>query len=85
MASVASLFQPLQMGDLRLANRIVMAPMTRSRSPGGVPGPDVAAYYSRRARAGVGLIVTEGTVIERPASSDDPHVPRFWGPDALAG
>jgi len=85
VASVAPLFQPFQMGDLKLPNRIVMAPMTRSRSPGGTPGSDVAAYYARRARAGVGLIVTEGTVVERPASSDDPHVPRFWGADALAG
>jgi 2,4-dienoyl-CoA reductase-like NADH-dependent reductase (Old Yellow Enzyme family) len=45
----------------------------------------VAAYYARRAAAGVGLIVTEGTVVERPGSSDDPNVPRFWGADALAG
>src|ERR1051325_8602217 len=85
MTSVAPLFQPFRLGDLRLPNRIVMAPMTRSRSPGGVPGADVAAYYARRARAGVGLIVTEGTVVDRPGSSDDPHVPRFWGADALAG
>ncbi len=80
-----ALFRPFRLKSLELVNRIVMAPMTRSHSPGGVPGPDVAAYYARRARAGVGLIVSEGTVIERPASSNDPKVPRFWGEDALAG
>ncbi len=55
------LFQPGRIGSLNVKNRIVMAPMTRSLSPNGVPGPDVAAYYRRRAEGGVGLIVTEGT------------------------
>ena len=83
--SVDALFRPFRLKSLDLPNRIVMAPMTRSHSPGGVPGPDVAAYYRRRAEAGVGLIVSEGTLIERPASGNDPKVPRFWGEDALAG
>ena len=83
--SVDALFRPFRLKSIDLPNRIVMAPMTRSHSPGGVPGPDVAAYYRRRAAAGVGLIISEGTVIERPASSNDPKVPRFWGEDALAG
>lgn len=72
------------MGNLTLRNRIVMAPMTRSMSPGGVPGRDVAAYYQRRAQNDVGLIVTEGTAIDHPASANDPNVPRFYGDDALA-
>ncbi|GGX50030.1 NADH:flavin oxidoreductase [Saccharospirillum salsuginis] len=79
------LFQPYQLGHLTLPNRFVMAPMTRSCSPGGIPGDDVAAYYRRRAENGVGLILTEGTVIDHPASSGDPNVPRFFGEDALAG
>ena len=83
--SVDALFRPFKLKSLDLPNRIVMAPMTRSHSPGGVPGPDVAAYYRRRAAAGVGLIISEGTLIERPASGNDPKVPRFWGQDALAG
>jgi 2,4-dienoyl-CoA reductase-like NADH-dependent reductase (Old Yellow Enzyme family) len=62
-----------------------MAPMTRNFSPGGVPGPDVAAYYRRRAENGVGLILTEGTAIAHPAAVSSPRVPRFHGPDALAG
>ena len=40
------LFQPFTLGDLVLPNRIVMAPMTRSKSPNGVPGNDVADYYA---------------------------------------
>ena len=83
--STAPLFTPFVAGRLSLPNRIVMAPMTRSFSPGGVPGEDVVAYYRRRAENGVGLIVTEGTVIDHPASSSDPRVPRFHGADALAG
>ena len=55
------MFRPMRFGAGELRNRIAMAPMTRQRSPGGVPGPDVAAYYRRRAEGGVGLVVSEGT------------------------
>lgn len=79
------LFQPGTIGSLGVRNRIVMAPMTRSLSPNGVPGPDVAAYYRRRAEGGVGLIVTEGTWVPHWSASDDPAAPRFYGDDALAG
>ena len=81
----SALFQPLASRNLTLSNRVVMAPMTRGLSPGGVPGPDVAAYYRRRAAADVGLIITEGTWIPHPAASNDPGAPRFYGDDALAG
>jgi N-ethylmaleimide reductase len=53
------LFSTSQLGRITLANRIVMSPMTRSRSPGNVPDAHVAEYYAQRATAG--LIVTEGT------------------------
>ncbi|QJD87996.1 NADH:flavin oxidoreductase [Cohnella herbarum] len=79
------MFKPFISEKLKLANRIVMPPMTRSFSPGGVPGPDVAAYYKRRAENGVGLIVTEGTLINHPAASGDPNVPNFHGEKALEG
>ena len=58
---VSSLFQPFRLKSLVLANRLVMAPMTRNFSPNGVPGDDVAAYYARRAEGGTGLILSEGT------------------------
>lgn len=81
----SALFQPLTVGSLRLANRLVMAPMTRYFSPGGVPGPEVAAYYRRRAAGGVGLVISEGTAIGRRTAVYDTAIPRFHGADALAG
>jgi len=79
------LFDPLLLGRLSLPNRIVMAPMTRQRSPGGTPGEDVAQYYARRAAGGVGLIITEGTTIDDPASSPGLDIPQFHGDAAVAG
>jgi len=79
------LFSSFTVGSLTLPNRIVMAPMTRAFSPGGVPGADVAAYYRRRAEHGTGLIITEGTWIPEAHASNDSNVPRFHGQDALAG
>jgi 2,4-dienoyl-CoA reductase-like NADH-dependent reductase (Old Yellow Enzyme family) len=73
------------MKGVTLPNRIVMAPMTRSFSPGGVPGEDVAAYYRRRAEGGVGLIITEGTYPPDPSAGFDPKVPRLYGDAALNG
>ncbi|MEO3863251.1 alkene reductase [Acrocarpospora sp. B8E8] len=52
-------FDPFTAGALTLSNRIVMAPMTRSRANGTLATPDMATYYSQR--AGAGLIITEGT------------------------
>ncbi|QRK04945.1 NADH:flavin oxidoreductase [Archangium violaceum] len=80
-----ALFRPFTHKSLKLKNRIVMAPMTRSFSPGGVPTPEVAAYYRRRAEADVGLILSEGTVVARPSAKNDPNVPDFHGEQALAG
>lgn len=79
------LFQPFRVKNLTLPNRIVMAPMTRAFSPDGVPGANVAAYYKRRAESEVGLILSEGTVVNRPASRNDPGIPFFHGEAALAG
>lgn len=80
-----ALFRPFDFKGLHLKNRIVMAPMTRSFSPGGVPTEEVAQYYKRRAAAEVGLIVSEGTGVDRPASLNDKNVPRFHGESELAG
>lgn len=79
------LFQPFRIKNLTLKNRVVMAPMTRSFSPDGVPGADVAAYYRRRAEGEVGLILSEGTVIDRPAARNEAQIPFFHGEAALAG
>jgi 2,4-dienoyl-CoA reductase-like NADH-dependent reductase (Old Yellow Enzyme family) len=80
-----TLFSPFTLNGLTLPNRIVMAPMTRNFSPRGVPGPDVAAYYRRRAEGGAGLILTEGTSPNHPQAANMPQIPHLYGEDALAG
>jgi 2,4-dienoyl-CoA reductase-like NADH-dependent reductase (Old Yellow Enzyme family) len=85
MVSTEVLFEPFRLKGLTLPNRIVMAPMTRSKSPEQIPGPDVAAYYRRRAEGGVGLILTEGTSPEHRSASNDANVPGFFGESSLAG
>lgn len=73
------LFKPFDHPKLKLKNRIVMAPMTRHFSPGGVPDDNVKNYYQRRAEGGVGLIITEGTTIAHKAASSDIKIPCFHG------
>ncbi|MFJ3443015.1 NADH:flavin oxidoreductase [Streptomyces sp. NPDC086081] len=79
------LSRPVTLGGLTVPNRIAMAPMTRMFSPGGVPGEDVVSYYARRAAAGVGLIVTEGTYVGHESAGQSDRVPRFHGEEQLAG
>ena len=73
------------MGQLALKNRFVMAPMTRSFSPGNVPNEKVVAYYQRRAANQVGLILSEGTCVGHAGSSGYDNVPYFYGDESLAG
>ena len=80
-----TLFTPFSVRGLTLQNRIVMAPMTRAFSPDGVQGENVAAYYKRRAESDIGLILTEGTVIDRAGAADNPNYPKFYGEAPLAG
>ncbi|WP_027059794.1 alkene reductase [Mesorhizobium loti] len=79
---MTTLFDPLKAGDLTLANRIVMAPLTRNRSPNAVPGDLAVTYYSQRATAG--LIVTEATAISHQGQGYA-DVPGLYGADQLAG
>lgn len=89
---VSPLFEPLRVRSLALPNRIVMSPMTRNFSTGGVPGPDVATYYRRRAEADVALIITEGTGVDHPSAIGEgglgkrqSDIPLMYGEAALAG
>src|SRR5271168_4814495 len=84
------LLTPFRLRDCELRNRIVMSPMTRCFSPGGIPGQNVVDYYARRAERKVGLIITEGTGIDHAAalgagSMDEQNVPVLHGEAALAG
>jgi N-ethylmaleimide reductase len=60
---MTDLFSPFDLSGTRLANRIVMAPMTRSRAPDDIATETIALYYAQRATAG--LIISEGTPISR--------------------
>jgi 2,4-dienoyl-CoA reductase-like NADH-dependent reductase (Old Yellow Enzyme family) len=71
-----SLFDPIQLGDLSLPNRIFMAPLTRLRgTPDHVPTPIMVDYYTQRASAG--LIISEGTPID-PLGVGYANVPGLW-------
>ncbi len=80
-----ALFTPITIGSVTIPNRFAMAPMTRMASRGGVPGPDVAAYYQRRAAGGTGLIITEGIRIAGPAAGYPSSIPALVGDDVMAG
>ncbi|MBW2219136.1 MAG: NADH:flavin oxidoreductase [Deltaproteobacteria bacterium] len=79
------LLKPFNMKELTIPTRIVMAPMTRNFAKDNIPGSDVAAYYRRRAENKVGLIITEGTVVEPRTGHGYPNVPDFKGDEALKG
>ena len=76
-----SLFDPLQLGDLHLPNRIVMAPLTRLRgTPDHVPTPIMAEYYRQRASAG--LIISEGIPVS-PMGVGYTQVPGIWSQEQV--
>lgn len=78
-----TLFDPLQLGDLKLPNRIIMAPLTRCRAVDGrVPNALMAEYYVQRASAG--LILTEATSVN-PMGVGYPDTPGIWSQAQLAG
>jgi N-ethylmaleimide reductase len=84
-ASAEPLFQPLRLGALHLAHRVVMCPLTRRRAlrPGCVPGPMNAEYYAQRATEG-GLIVSEATNIS-PGAQGIPDTPGIFSPEQVEG
>lgn len=84
-AALGPLLTPFTVSSLTVRNRFAMAPMTRSKSPGGVPNAENAQYYRQRAAGGVGLIITEGTYVDDPAAGKSVDVPRFHGEDAALG
>ncbi len=60
--SLKKTFSPFHLAGIEIGNRIVMAPLTRqSADADGTPNAEMVAYYARRARGGVGMIITEGT------------------------
>lgn len=80
---MTTIFDPITMGDLQLANRIVMAPLTRCRADEGrVPNAMMAEYYVQRASAG--LIISEATSVT-PMGVGYPDTPGIWSNDQVRG
>jgi N-ethylmaleimide reductase len=77
-----TLFDPTRAGDLELANRIVLAPLTRNRSPNAIPGPHAVEYYAQRASGG--LLITEATAISHQGQGYS-DVPGLYGTEQLDG
>lgn len=76
------LLESYRLGPLTLKNRVVMAPMTRSRAPEQVPGDLNATYYAQR--AGAGLIISEGTQVS-PLGAGYPWTPGIHTDEQAAG
>lgn len=81
---MSHLFEPITIGDLTLPNRIIMAPLTRSRAnnEGRVPNDLMVEYYAQRASAG--LILTEATIVS-PMGAGYAHTPGIWSDEQVAG
>ncbi|MPT04838.1 MAG: alkene reductase [Delftia sp.] len=79
---MTSLFEPIQAGELRLPNRIAMAPLTRNRAPQALPNDIMVTYYAQRASAG--LLISEGTAISHQGQGYA-HVPGLYGSEQLDG
>jgi 2,4-dienoyl-CoA reductase-like NADH-dependent reductase (Old Yellow Enzyme family) len=80
---MATIFDPITMGDLQLPNRIIMAPLTRCRADEGrVPNAMMAEYYVQRASAG--LIISEATSVT-PMGVGYPNTPGIWSNDQVRG
>ena len=72
-----TLFTPTTLGSLSIPNRVIMAPLTRSRTPDSVPGKMQEAYYGQRAGAGAvaapAFEARQRPVLARPASAEAPE------------
>ncbi|KAF7970165.1 hypothetical protein HWV62_24874 [Athelia sp. TMB] len=85
VAESARLFQPLQVGDMKLSHRVVLAPLTRLRATEEhVPGSYAPLYYSQRADVPGTLVITEGTLVSLEAGSF-PGVPYIFTDEQIAG
>src|SRR6266478_5329935 len=81
--TMPTLFDPIRAGDLKLPNRIIMAPLTRSRAGSGrIANHLMAKYYSQRASAG--LIISEATVVS-PMGIGYADTPGIWSPEQVEG
>jgi len=84
LCDMKNLFEPCQAGQLQLASRIVMAPLTRNRAPNALANALMAEYYAQRANpaTGAGLIITEATAISHQGQGYA-DVPGIWSAEQI--
>ncbi|KAJ7678896.1 NADH:flavin oxidoreductase/NADH oxidase [Mycena polygramma] len=83
-SKLPALFQPIQVGDVHLKHRVVLAPSTRFRSTfDGIPSPIMAEYYAQRGSAAGTLLIAEATFIARKAGGFR-NVPGIWSPEQIS-
>ena len=83
--TVPVLFQPAKVGDITLAHRVVLAPLTRCRANDKHTHTDLAVtYYSQRASTPGTLLITEATYIAANAGHFSPHAPGVWNEEQIA-
>jgi 2,4-dienoyl-CoA reductase-like NADH-dependent reductase (Old Yellow Enzyme family) len=70
MQDLSPLFSPFQIRDVKLPNRFVMPSMQRGFAKDGVPTPEMAQYYRKRAENGISLVFGEGTAVDHPSATD---------------
>ena len=79
------LFQPIRVGKLNLAHRVVLAPLTRFRADDAhVPTDIMVDYYAQRASTPGSLLITEGTFISAKAGGYD-NIPGIWSDAQVEG
>ena len=80
---MSKLFEPLKIGAYTIPNRIIMAPLTRSRAGSArIPNDLMATYYGQR--AGAGLILTEATAVH-PSGVGYANTPGIWSYEQIDG
>ncbi|KAM5533476.1 hypothetical protein V8D89_012813, partial [Ganoderma adspersum] len=80
------LFQPIKVGDVTLAHRVVFAPLTRLRAnTRGVHGDLAAEYYAQRASVPGSLLISEATYVSRQSEGRSPNAPGIWNEEQIAG
>ncbi|PIL25802.1 hypothetical protein GSI_11552 [Ganoderma sinense ZZ0214-1] len=85
-AQLRKLFQPIKVGDVTLAHRVVFAPMTRLRAnTRGVHGDLAVEYYAQRASVPGSLLISEATYVSRQAEGRSPNAPGVWNEEQIAG
>ena len=85
MSSTPALFTPIQVGDIKLAHRVALAPLTRLRADANhVPTDLTVEHYRQRSSVPGTLLVTEATIIA-PEAGGMPHAPGIWSDEQIAG